>query len=247
MTPPPLLGHVALITGGVRRIGRATALALAADGADLVLHARASREEAEAVAREVEALGRRALVLLADVTEEAAVEAMFAAIDQAFGRLDILVNNAALRGEDHFTEMSFARWKEITGVILDGAFLCSRAALRRMAPRSYGRIVSMGGVSAHLGAGGRAHVGAAKAGLVGLTRALAVEYAAQGITVNCVIPGRIGGRRAAGAGKGIAGTPIVGREGVPEDVAEIVRLLCRPATSFVTGQSVHVNGGMFLP
>jgi 3-oxoacyl-[acyl-carrier protein] reductase len=247
MTPPPLLGHVALITGGVRRIGRATALALAADGADLVLHARASREEAEAVAREVEALGRRALVLLADVTEEAAVEAMFAAIDQAFGRLDILVNNAALRGEDHFTEMSFARWKEITGVILDGAFLCSRAALRRMAPRSYGRIVSMGGVSAHLGAGGRAHVGAAKAGLVGLTRALAVEYAAQGITVNCVIPGRIGGRRAAGAGKGIAGMPIVGREGVPEDVAEIVRLLCRPATSFVTGQSVHVNGGMFLP
>jgi 3-oxoacyl-[acyl-carrier protein] reductase len=247
MTPPPLLGHVALITGGVRRIGRATALALAADGADLVLHARASREEAEAVAREVEALGRRALVLLADVTEEAAVEAMFAAIDQAFGRLDILVNNAALRGEDHFTEMSFARWKEITGVILDGAFLCSRAALRRMAPRSYGRIVSMGGVSAHLGAGGRAHVGAAKAGLVGLTRALAVEYAAQGITVNCVIPGRIGGRRAAGAGKGIAGMPIVGREGVPEVVAEIVRLLCRPATSFVTGQSVHVNGGMFLP
>jgi 3-oxoacyl-[acyl-carrier protein] reductase len=236
-----------MITGGVRRIGRATALALAADGADLVLHARASREEAEAVAREVEALGRRALVLLADVTEEAAVEAMFAAIDQAFGRLDILVNNAALRGEDHFTEMSFARWKEITGVILDGAFLCSRAALRRMAPRSYGRIVSMGGVSAHLGAGGRAHVGAAKAGLVGLTRALAVEYAAQGITVNCVIPGRIGGRRAAGAGKGIAGMPIVGREGVPEDVAEIVRLLCRPATSFVTGQSVHVNGGMFLP
>jgi 3-oxoacyl-[acyl-carrier protein] reductase len=247
MTPPPLLGHVALITGGVRRIGRATALALAADGADLVLHARASREEAEAVAREVEALGRRALVLLADVTEEPAVEAMFAAIDRAFGRLDILVNNAALRGEDHFTEMSFARWKEITGVILDGAFLCSRAALRRMAPRGYGRIVSMGGVSAHLGAGGRAHVGAAKAGLVGLTRALAVEYAAQGITVNCVIPGRIGGRRAAGAGKGIAGTPIVGREGVPEDVAEIVRLLCRPATSFVTGQSVHVNGGMFLP
>jgi len=247
MTDTPMLGHVALITGGVRRIGRATALALAAEGANLVLHARSSREEAEGVAREVEAMGRRALVLLADVTDEAAVEAMFAAIDREFGRLDILVNNAALRGEEHFTEMSYARWKEITGVILDGAFLCSRAALRRMVPRGYGRIVSMGGVSAHLGAGGRAHVGTAKAGIVGLTRALAVEFAAQGITANCVIPGKIGGKRAATAGKGIAGAPIVGREGTPEDVAEVVRLLCRPASSFITGQSVHVNGGMFLP
>jgi 3-oxoacyl-[acyl-carrier protein] reductase len=247
MTATPMLGHVALITGGVRRIGRACALALAEEGADVVLHARSSRAEAEAVAKEVEALGRRALVLLADVTDEAAVEAMFAEIDRAFGRLDILVNNAALRGEEHFTEMSYARWKEITGVVLDGAFLCSRAALRRMAPRNYGRIVSMGGVSSHLGAKERAHVGTAKAGIIGLTRALAVEFAAQGVTVNCVIPGKIGGKRAATAGKGIAGMPIVGREGVPEDVSEVVRLLCRPATSFITGQSVHVNGGLFLP
>jgi 3-oxoacyl-[acyl-carrier protein] reductase len=247
MTNLPMLGHVALITGGVRRIGRAAALALAGEGADVVLHARNSRDEAEAVAREVEAMGRRALVLLCDITDEAAVEAMFAEIDRAFGRLDILVNNAALRGEAHFTEMSYAEWKEITGVILDGAFLASRAALRRMAPRGYGRIVSMGGVSAHLGAKERAHVGAAKAGLIGFTRALAVEFAAQGVTVNCVIPGKIGGKRAATAGKGIAGAPIVGREGVPEDVAELVRMLCRPASSFITGQSMHVNGGMYLP
>jgi 3-oxoacyl-[acyl-carrier protein] reductase len=247
MNAAPMMGHVALITGGVRRIGRATALALAEEGADIVLHARSSREEAEGVAREVEALGRRALVVLADVTDEAAVEAMFAEVDKTFGRLDILINNAALRGEEHFTEMSFARWKEITAVILDGAFLCSRAALRRMVPRNYGRIVSMGGVSAHLGAAGRAHVGTAKAGILGLTRALAAEFAGNGITVNCVVPGKIGGKRAATAGKGIAGMPIVGREGVPEDVAELVRLLCRPATSFITGQSVHVNGGLFLP
>jgi 3-oxoacyl-[acyl-carrier protein] reductase len=247
MTATPMLGHVALITGGVRRIGRACALALAKEGADVVLHARSSRAEAEAVAKEVEALGRRALVVLADVTDEAAVEAMFAEIDRAFGQLDILVNNAALRGEEHFTEMSYARWKEITGVVLDGAFLCSRAALRRTAPRNYGRIVNMGGVSSHLGAKERAHVGTAKAGIIGLTRALAVEFAGNGVTVNCVIPGKIGGKRAATAGKGIAGMPIVGREGVPEDVSEVVRLLCRPATSFITGQSVHVNGGLFLP
>jgi 3-oxoacyl-[acyl-carrier protein] reductase len=105
----------------------------------------------------------------------------------------------------------------------------------------------MGGVSAHLGAKERAHVGTAKAGIIGLTRALAMEFAGKGITVNCVIPGKIGGKRAATAGKGIAGMPPVGREGVPEDVSEMVRLLCRPATSFVTGQSVHVNGGLFLP
>jgi 3-oxoacyl-[acyl-carrier protein] reductase len=169
MTDRPLQGHVALITGGVRRIGRATALALAEEGADLVLHARSSRAEAEEVRGRWSASAAARLVVMADVTEEAAVEAMMAEVDRAFGRLDILINNAALRGEDPFTEMSFARWREVTGVILDGAFLCSRAALRRMAPRGYGRIVNMGGLSAHLGAPHRAHVVAAKAGIVGLT------------------------------------------------------------------------------
>jgi len=247
MDDRPMQGQVALITGGVRRIGRATALALAAEGADIVLHARASRAEAEGVAKEVAVLGRRALVVLADVTDEAAVEAMMAQIDATFGRIDILVNNAALRGEDEFLEMSFARWREITGTILDGAFLCSRAALSRMVPRRYGRIINMGGLSAHLGAPGRAHVIAAKAGLVGLTRALAVEFAGHGITVNCVVPGKIGGKRSAGSGTGIAGQPMVGREGVPEDVSEVVRMLCRPASSYMTGQTLHVNGGLFLP
>jgi 3-oxoacyl-[acyl-carrier protein] reductase len=247
MDDAPMQGQVALITGGVRRIGRATALALAGEGADVVLHARSSRAEAEAVAREVEALGRHAMVVLADVTDEAAVAAMMAAVDARFGRLDVLVNNAALRGEDEFLEMSFARWREITGTILDGAFLCARGALARMVPRNYGRIINMGGLSAHLGAPGRAHVIAAKAGLVGLTRALAVEFAGHGVTVNCVVPGKIGGKRSAGSGAGIAGAPIVGREGVPEDVSEVIRLLCRPASGYITGQTIHVNGGLFLP
>lgn len=246
MNEKPLQGQVALITGCVRRIGRATALALAADGADIVIHARSSRDDAEALAREIEALGRAALIHLADVTDEAAVAAMMQAVIARFGRIDILVNNAALRGETKFLEMSFATWREITGIIIDGAFLCARAALPHMVARGHGRIVNMGGVSAHLGAPERAHVVTAKAALVGLTRALAVEFATQGITVNCVVPGRIGGKRSAGSGRGIAGAPIVGREGVPEDVAEIVRMLCRPSTSFVTGQTIHVSGGMFL-
>ena len=247
MDDRPMQGQVALITGGVRRIGRATALALAAEGADIVLHARSSRAEAEGVAREVAALGRRTLVVLADVTDETGVEAMMAQVDAHFGRIDILVNNAALRGEDAFLEMSFARWREITGTILDGAFLCSRAALSRMVPRRHGRIINMGGLSAHLGAPARAHVIAAKAGLVGLTRALAVEFAGHGITVNCVVPGKIGGKRSAGSGTGIAGQSLIGREGVPEDVSEVIRLLCRPASSYMSGQTLHVNGGLFLP
>jgi 3-oxoacyl-[acyl-carrier protein] reductase len=243
----PLYGQVALVTGSVRRIGRAMALALAQDGAAVVINARSSRAEAEAVAAEIDTLGGRALVHLADVTDEAAVERMTEAAVAAFGRLDILVNNAAIRGETPFLEMSLTQWREITAVILDGAFLCSRAALRRMTANGYGRIVNISGVSAHLGAARRAHVGAAKAGLVGLTRALAAEFAKSGITVNCVVPGRIGGERSATAGHGISHPTLVGREGTPEEVAEIVRTLCGPAGGFITGQTIHVSGGLYMP
>jgi 3-oxoacyl-[acyl-carrier protein] reductase len=246
MNDQPLSGQVALVTGASRRIGRATALALAADGADIVVHARASRDEIDAVAREIEALGRRALPVLADVTDEAAVVAMFGAIETRFGRLDILVNNAAIRAETPFMEMTVAAWRAVTGVIVDGAFLCAREALRPMLRNGHGRIVNIGGVSANLGAPDRAHVITAKAGLVGLTRALATEFAARGVTANFVVPGRIGGKRSASSGRGIAGSPIVGREGTPDEVAEIVRMLCRPASGFVTGQAIHVNGGMFF-
>jgi 3-oxoacyl-[acyl-carrier protein] reductase len=242
-----LEGHVALITGSVRRIGRATALALARDGAAVVVHARSSMEEAERTAAEIKDAGGRALVHLAEVTNEAAVKSMFDVVLAQFGRIDVLVNNAAVRADTAFTEMSFAEWRSVTGIMLDGAFLCSRAALPHMVARRYGRIINVGGISAHLGVGGRAHVITGKAGLVGLTRALAAEFAAQGITVNCVVPGRIGGPRSATSGKGIGGHAPVGREGIPEDVAEVIRLLCQPSTSYVTGQTVHVNGGMFMP
>src|SRR5919106_678563 len=240
-----LEGHVALITGSVRRIGRATALALARDGAALVVHARSSLEEAERTAAEIKDAGGRALVHLAEVTSEAAVKSMFDAVLSQFGRIDVLVNNSAVRADTAFTEMSFAEWRSVTGIMLDGAFLCSRAALPHMVARRYGRIINVGGISAHLGVGGRAHVITGKAGLVGLTRALAAEFAAAGITVNCVVPGRIGGPRSATSGKGISGGQApVGREGIPEDVAEVIRMLCQPSTSYVTGQTIHVNGGM---
>ena len=243
----PLAGQVAIVTGGVRRIGRATALALSRAGAAVVINARSSRQEADSVTEEIGAAGGRALVQLADVTDEGAVARMAEAAVASFGRIDILVNNAANRGEAPFLQMSLAQWRDITGVILDGAFLCSRAVLPHMVRNKHGRIVNIGGVSSHLGAGRRAHVGAAKAGLVGLTRALAAEFAASGITVNCVVPGRIGGERSATSGRGITADPPVGHEGVPEDVAGMIRTLCLPTSGYITGQTIHVSGGLFMP
>jgi 3-oxoacyl-[acyl-carrier protein] reductase len=243
----PLEGHVAVVTGGVRRIGKAIGLALARDGAAIVVNARSSRKEAEATAMEIEAAGGRALVHLADITDEAAVAGMFEAAVKQFGRIDILVNNAANREQVPFTEMTFAQWRAYTSVILDGAFLCSRAALRQMAGAKYGRIINIGGVSAHMGAAERAHVGTAKAGLVGLTRALALEFADRGITVNCVVPGRIGGEHSATSPHGVAPPAPVGRDGYAEEVADVVHLLCLPNGGYITGQTIHVSGGLYLP
>ena len=246
-----LAGQVALVTGGARRIGRAIALALARQGATIVVNAKTSRDEAEDAVREIEALGGTARAMLADVTDEAAVAGMFAAVGRDLGGVDILINNAATRREAVFTDISLAEWHAIMAVVLDGAFLCSRAVVPGMLAKGRGSIVNIGGVTAHIGATRRAHVLAAKAGLVGLTKALAVEYGHAGITVNCVVPGRIGGARSAASGPGGAipggGHPLVGREGVPEDVAAAVTLLCGPGGRYITGQAIHVSGGIYLP
>ena len=251
VSPRRLEGRVALLTGAVRRTGRATALALADEGAAVVINARTSAAEAQAVVAEVEARGGRALAHLADVTDEAQVEAMVRRVVETFGRIDILVNNAANRKQSPFTEMSLAEWREITSVILDGAFLCSRAVLPVMLANGGGTIINIGGLTAHTGAYNRAHVAAAKAGLVGLTKALAVEFASRGVTVNCVAPGKIGGQRAATAGESAtiagSGEPLVGRPGRPEEVAAMVVALCVPTGRFITGQTIHVNGGLYMP
>lgn len=240
-------GKVAFITGAVRRIGRAMALALAEEGASVVVNARNSVDEGNSVVAEIEARGGRAAFHRGDVTDEAQVAAMVAAIVGEFGRLDILINNAADRGDAPFTKMSFAEWREVTGIILDGAFLCSRACIPQMIRNGSGTIINIGGVSAHTGVKGRVHVGTAKAGLEGLTRGLAVEFASAGITVNCVAPGRIGGERGATAGTMPAGKgPIVGRLGTSDEVAAMVLALCLPTGKFVTGQTVHVNGGTYF-
>jgi 3-oxoacyl-[acyl-carrier protein] reductase len=243
--------NVAIVTGAAGNIGRQIAKALAQDGVAVVVNARNDRAGAEETASQIERAGGKALVHIADVTEESAVEAMVSAAATRFGGPTILVNNAALRRRRPFAEMTLAEWREVLAVNLEGAFLCARACVPHMIGAGRGRIVNIGGQSGHAGAAERAHVVASKAGLVGLTKALATEYGALGITINCVVPGDIDTRRGAAAGPPVVhpggGVNLLGRRGRPEEVAAVVATLCRPECGYVTGQTIHVNGGGYLP
>ena len=244
-----LIGKVAIITGAGRNIGRAIALALAEGGASIVVNARSNRAEADAVAREIEAAGGKALVNIGDVADAAAMQAMADAAVKHFGRIDILVNNAALRREKSFAEMSYAEWREILDVTLDGTFHCTKACLPGLRKSGAGTIVNIGGLSAHTGARNRAHVVTAKAGIVGFTRALAHDLAADGITVNCVVPGLIGTPRPQDKPEPahhLTHQTITGERGRPEDVAAAVRFLCGPGGRYINGQAIHANGGAYL-
>jgi 3-oxoacyl-[acyl-carrier protein] reductase len=249
MATKELCGKVAMVTGAGRNIGRAIALALAAGGASLVINARSNRAEAEAVAREIEATGGKTVVHIGDVADAAAVQAMADAAMKRFGRIDVLVNNAALRREKPFAEMSYAEWREIMDVTLDGTFHCVKACLPALRRSGAGTIVNIGGLSAHTGAKDRAHVVTAKAGIVGFTRALAHDLAADGITVNCVVPGLIGTPRPKDKPEPahhLTHQTIAGARGNPENVAAAVRFLCGPGARYINGQAIHANGGAYL-
>jgi 3-oxoacyl-[acyl-carrier protein] reductase len=242
-------GKVAIVTGAGRNIGRAIALTLARSGASVLVNARSNRAEADEVVRAIESLGSEAIVHIGDVADATAVAAMADAALARFGRIDILVNNAALRREKPFAEMDYAEWREILDVTLDGAFHCTKACLPALRKSGAGTIVNIGGLSAHTGAGNRAHVITAKAGIVGLTRALANDLAADGITVNCVVPGLIGTPRPKGQPEPahhLTHQTITGERGTPEDVAAVVRFLCSPAARYMTGQAIHANGGAYF-
>jgi 3-oxoacyl-[acyl-carrier protein] reductase len=251
MSVGELEGKVAIVTGSARNIGRAIALELARAGAAVVVNAQKSADAAKATADAIASNGGRAVVQLADVTTPAGAEALVAAALKAFGRLDCIVNNAAVRRETPFAELGFEEWREVTSIILDGAFLMAKAALPALKASDAGSVINIGGMSAHTGAIDRAHVVTAKAGLVGFTRALAHDLAADRITVNCVVPGMIetqrGGSSAANPAHHAKHMPPIGRRGTPEEIAALVRFLAGPQARYITGQSIHANGGVFMP
>jgi 3-oxoacyl-[acyl-carrier protein] reductase len=240
-------GKVALITGSGRNIGRATALKLAGEGAHIVVNARANEAEAEAVAREVRERGVKAIAVLGDVAKKTEVDAMVARAFDEFGRLDILINNAAIRPHKPFTEVTIEDWERVRGVVLDGAIYCTKAVIGRMVENRYGRILFFTGEGAFTGGSGRAHVSAAKMGLVGLARALAAEFAGQNIRANVVSPGSIDTRRDnpewyRGHTPSAAGIPL-GRQGHVDEIAATCLFLVSDDGGFITGQTIHVNGG----
>src|SRR5271166_2239022 len=234
-------GKVALVTGSGRNIGRATVMKLAGEGAHVVVNARSNQAEAEDVARAARDRGVKALAVIADVAKKDQVDAMVAKAMSEFGRVDILINNAAIRPHKPFTELTDEDWENVRGVVLDGAMHCTRAVIPSMVENRYGRILFFTGGS------GRAHVSAAKMGLVGLARALASEFAGHNIRANVVSPGSIDTRRDnpewyRGHVPNAAGIPL-GRQGHVDEIAATCLFLVSEDGGFITGQTIHVNGG----
>ena len=249
-TTKPLDGKVALITGAGKNIGRRIAQVLANDGATVIVNGRRDQAAIDAVADEIRAAGGKAMPYLADVSDAAQVAAMVATVTKAHGGIDIAVSNAGLRRQTPFLKMEFAEWREILSVALDGAFLLAKAVVPSMIARGGGAFVGMSGISHHAGAKERVHVNASKAGLEGLLRGLAMELAPHNITVNAVAPGMIATARGASAGGPLDASRIttipLGRAGTVDEIAAVVRLLVGPEGAYITGQTLHVNGGSFL-
>jgi len=242
-----LQDRVALITGGGRSIGRAMALELASAGCNVVVNVRSNRAEAEEVVGEIEKRGARGLVAVADVTDASAVNAMAQAALKQFGRIDYLVNNAALRQEKAIEQMTFEDWRLITGIILDGAFHCVKACLGAIKKSDAGSILNIGGLTGAMGAPDRAHVVAAKAGLAGFTRALAMELAPHRITVNTLVPAMLARPdKPNEVPPHPVYRPLLGRAAWPTDFAPLTRLLLGPGGRYITGQTIHVNGGTYF-
>ncbi|MCS0496898.1 SDR family oxidoreductase [Ancylobacter sp. MQZ15Z-1] len=244
-----LEGHTALVTGAARNVGRSIALELARAGARVVVHARSSVEAAQetvALCREAGGGEAAAFAHFADLTDPAAVDAMFGEVEARFGRLDLLVHNAAERADGPFETIGYDEWRRIVSSILDSAFLCDQAALPLLRRSAAASIVHIGGVAAHVGVRHRAHVSAAKAGIAGLTRALAAEFAAENITVNCISPAQMATERKGPLPEHFVQRPVpMGRPGEPVELAKLVCFLAGPFGRFITGQTLHLNGGWY--
>jgi len=241
-------GKVALVTGSGRNIGRATILKLADEGAHVIVNSRTNQAEADAVANEARSRGVKAMAILADVGSKDQIDQMMAKALGEFGRIDILINNAAIRPHKPFPELTVQDWERVRGVVLDGAIYSTMAVIKSMVANQYGRIVFFTGEGAFVGGSGRAHVSAAKMGLVGFARGLASEFAAQNIRVNVVSPGSIDTSRAnpewyQGRAPSATGIPL-GRQGMVDEIAATALFLVTDDSGFITGQTIHANGGV---
>ena len=242
-----LAGKVALITGAAKNIGRATALELAKAGAVVAINTRHSVEEAKKVAEEIRAAGGQAEVYIADIADAKAAKSMVDGVMQKFGRVDFLVLNASVRTEKPFLELSYEEWRTPLSITLDGAFYLAQACLPSMIANGGGSVITLGGMMSLSGAKKRIHGSVAKHGLVGFTRGIAREFGDRNIRANIIAPGQMNTVRAAGRAAPLGDSMIpLGRKGDAEEIATVVRFLCGPASSYVSGQSLQINGGQMM-
>ena len=247
-SPPPLTGQTALITGASRGIGRAVALALAEAGAEVVVNYSSSADAAEEVVKAITSNGGSAYAIKANVAEEDAVDRLIKAVLERSSSLDILINNAGITRDGLLMRMKTEDWQAVVNLNLTGVFLCTRAVARTMLKQKSGRIINITSVVGLMGNAGQANYAAAKAGVVGLTKSTAKEFASRGITVNAVAPGFI----TTDMTKELDSEPILaaiplGSFGTPEQVAGAVRFLAAdPAAAYITGQVLQVDGGMLM-
>lgn len=238
-------GKVVVITGGARNLGRAMGVAFASSGASVAINSRTERPELGETIAAIEAAGGKTVSCVGDITDRAVVDRMVTKILERFGRIDILINNAVTHATKPFLELGFHEWRAPITVTLDGAFHCTQAVAPAMMRVGGGSIVNMGGLFAHMPIANRAPTAAAKAGLAGLTRALALEFAAHNINVNYVAPGPANTVRDQPFQFDLTRIPF-GRFAEPEEVVAAVMMLCEPAGRYITGQTIHVNGGVFM-
>jgi 3-oxoacyl-[acyl-carrier protein] reductase len=245
-----LTGRSAVVTGGSRGIGRAIVLRLAEQGADVAFSYRGNEAAAKAAAAAVEALGRRALPVQADVSQPESAEALIKAALEAFGKVDILVNNAGITRDDLIMRMSLENWRDVLETNLFGAFYCIKAVTRPMLKAKGGRIINITSVSGQAGQTGQANYSSAKAGLIGLTKATARELASRGITCNAVAPGFVLTELTQDLAQNLQdqitnATPL-GRFGTTEEIANAVAFLASDEAAFITGQVLAVDGGLVM-
>ena len=245
---------VAIITGGAKKIGRATAKKLADQGFNILIHTGGkSIDEAKKTVAIVKEYGVQSDFVDGDLADIKTIDKIKSAAEK-LGTPSVLINNAGLRIHDDFEKITYEDWKRVMTVNVDASFLCTQALIGHMTKQKWGRVINIGGLSAHIGAKERAHVVTSKAALIGLTKAISMEFLERGVTCNCVVPGFIedfDSKEKALKGHWLRHpqTPnlVLNRFGNPDEVAEVIANLCKKEADYINGQTLHVNGGSFTP